>query len=85
MNNAKLQFQTEDSNPESNPNYGGVLAKLIPRKNGTPEQFEALAGAFRRNGIPAEYNANDQLQETLNKKCLPNPSKLKNTFKVKAA
>lgn len=77
----KLQFQIEDSNHENNPNYGGVLAKVLPRQNGTPEQFETLASAFRRNGIHAEYNADDQLQANLNKKFLPNPSALKNTFK----
>lgn len=76
MNKAKLTIETE----ETNENYfSDMLAQVMPRQNGTPEKLEALASAFRRNGIHAEYNA--ELQENLNKKFLPNPSKLKNTFK----
>lgn len=81
MNTAKIVNQNEEEELD----FSAMLREVMPRNNGTPEQFEALAEAFRRNGIPAEHNANDELQANLNKKCLPNPSKLTNEFKTKAA
>jgi len=76
MNRTKVTIESEENNEN---NFSAMMAEIMPRQNGSPEKLEALASAFRRNGIHAEYNA--ELQENLNKKCLPNPSKLRNTFK----
>ena len=75
MNSANLNTKVDNSNND----FVGALSRVMPRKNGTPEQFSALAESLNRSGYNAKYY--DRLQENLNEKCLPNPSILTNELK----
>lgn len=75
MNTAKVLLD----NDESNPNFGGVLARLLPRQNGTPAGVNALAESIKRG------NAYVEAQQRINDVCLPVKTQLSNDLIIKEA
>lgn len=68
MNRPKVN-QTFDSNK-----FVNTLAKVLPRGNGTPQQFNALAESLKRG------NAYVEAQQRINDVCLPVKTQLSNTL-----
>lgn len=72
MNTTKVN-QTNEQNKGID--FSATLAKVMPRQNGTPEQFSALAASIERT---KSYLA--QQQQAFNDKHLPVKTKLSNTL-----